>query len=217
MNPCLKPKLSITTFTIGTRQLVVHDAFEMIACLVGSYFSWFTPMQIVMSSPLAGAEITTFFAPAARCLDALSLSVNRPVLSSTNSTPSSFQGSFSGSLIAETLIDLPFTNNASPFASTVPGKRLCTESYFSRCASVFVSVMSLTPTNSISVCFAIVAARSTFRPMRPNPLMPTRTAMTLPLGEVWNRRASERSEEHTSELQSLTNLVCRLLLEKKKQ
>src|SRR5438046_5986482 len=28
---------------------------------------------------------------------------------------------------------------------------------------------------------------------------------------------SERSEEHTSELQSLTNLVCRLLLEKKKQ
>src|SRR5437016_8769436 len=27
----------------------------------------------------------------------------------------------------------------------------------------------------------------------------------------------ERSEEHTSELQSLTNLVCRLLLEKKKQ
>src|SRR5438046_2366928 len=30
-------------------------------------------------------------------------------------------------------------------------------------------------------------------------------------------RAKERSEEHTSELQSLTNLVCRLLLEKKKK
>src|SRR5258706_2761036 len=29
--------------------------------------------------------------------------------------------------------------------------------------------------------------------------------------------ATERSEEHTSELQSLTNLVCRLLLEKKKK
>src|ERR1019366_10649968 len=28
-------------------------------------------------------------------------------------------------------------------------------------------------------------------------------------------RAATRSEEHTSELQSLTNLVCRLLLEKK--
>src|SRR5437016_7234269 len=31
-----------------------------------------------------------------------------------------------------------------------------------------------------------------------------------------NRWQSPRSEEHTSELQSLTNLVCRLLLEKKK-
>src|SRR5438046_5350867 len=31
------------------------------------------------------------------------------------------------------------------------------------------------------------------------------------------RVARERSEEHTSELQSLTNLVCRLLLEKKKK
>src|SRR5258706_9267914 len=29
-------------------------------------------------------------------------------------------------------------------------------------------------------------------------------------------RKQKRSEEHTSELQSLTNLVCRLLLEKKK-
>src|ERR1019366_10120907 len=33
----------------------------------------------------------------------------------------------------------------------------------------------------------------------------------------WRRfRYAGRSEEHTSELQSLTNLVCRLLLEKKK-
>src|SRR2546427_3555273 len=30
------------------------------------------------------------------------------------------------------------------------------------------------------------------------------------------RHVSERSEEHTSELQSQSNLVCRLLLEKKK-
>src|SRR5690606_40905438 len=33
----------------------------------------------------------------------------------------------------------------------------------------------------------------------------------LPLGKLWYR-----SEEHTSELQSRENLVCRLLLEKKK-
>src|SRR2546427_6683859 len=31
------------------------------------------------------------------------------------------------------------------------------------------------------------------------------------------RRADHRSEEHTSELQSQSNLVCRLLLEKKKR
>src|SRR5438093_5433150 len=31
------------------------------------------------------------------------------------------------------------------------------------------------------------------------------------------RSPATRSEEHTSELQSLTNLVCRLLLEKKKK
>src|SRR5258706_10313864 len=35
-------------------------------------------------------------------------------------------------------------------------------------------------------------------------------------GVAAGRTRSWRSEEHTSELQSLTNLVCRLLLEKKK-
>src|SRR5260370_18186036 len=34
---------------------------------------------------------------------------------------------------------------------------------------------------------------------------------------IANLEASSRSEEHTSELQSHLNLVCRLLLEKKKQ
>src|SRR2546425_12937255 len=34
---------------------------------------------------------------------------------------------------------------------------------------------------------------------------------------VVNRRGGRRSEEHTSELQSLAYLVCRLLLEKKKK
>src|SRR5205823_14119460 len=33
----------------------------------------------------------------------------------------------------------------------------------------------------------------------------------------WSRAGTRRSEEHTSELQSLAYLVCRLLLEKKKQ
>src|SRR5437016_10884928 len=38
----------------------------------------------------------------------------------------------------------------------------------------------------------------------------------VPLQHGSANRPISRSEEHTSELQSLTNLVCRLLLEKKK-
>src|SRR5438093_8012623 len=41
-----------------------------------------------------------------------------------------------------------------------------------------------------------------------------KTTFTVPVGPM--RCLPMRSEEHTSELQSLTNLVCRLLLEKKK-
>ena len=37
------------------------------------------------------------------------------------------------------------------------------------------------------------------------------------LKELENRKIDFRSEEHTSELQSLAYLVCRLLLEKKKK
>src|SRR5437016_12000223 len=37
------------------------------------------------------------------------------------------------------------------------------------------------------------------------------------IAPIQDVRKAMRSEEHTSELQSLTNLVCRLLLEKKKK
>src|SRR2546430_13447662 len=45
------------------------------------------------------------------------------------------------------------------------------------------------------------------------PAKPDMLALDLPLVQ---RDGSVRSEEHTSELQSQSNLVCRLLLEKKK-
>src|SRR5258706_9926826 len=53
----------------------------------------------------------------------------------------------------------------------------------------------------------------------------TKSLFKVPGKAAWHadhlHRASKsgrnRSEEHTSELQSLTNLVCRLLLEKKKK
>src|SRR2546430_11551324 len=47
---------------------------------------------------------------------------------------------------------------------------------------------------------------------RPRPAAPVQR---LGAGEAAGRDLSERSEEHTSELQSQSNLVCRLLLEKK--
>src|SRR5688572_31053750 len=42
-------------------------------------------------------------------------------------------------------------------------------------------------------------------------------ASTKVSGELLGTRGFTRSEEHTSELQSQSNLVCRLLLEKKKK
>src|SRR2546427_8706276 len=42
-------------------------------------------------------------------------------------------------------------------------------------------------------------------------------AAPLPPADKYPPAAAERSEEHTSELQSQSNLVCRLLLEKKKK
>src|SRR5262249_61626364 len=44
----------------------------------------------------------------------------------------------------------------------------------------------------------------------------SRSIRDRPTSPAGSRRQPLRSEEHTSELQSLTNLVCRLLLEKKK-
>src|SRR2546430_7836166 len=43
-----------------------------------------------------------------------------------------------------------------------------------------------------------------------------RRKMLRPVGLRRQQQQRERSEEHTSELQSQSNLVCRLLLEKKK-
>src|SRR3954471_8227907 len=170
------PTASCATFANGARQFVVHDALEMTSCLSLSYWSSLTPSTIVRSGSVAGAEMTTFFAPASRGLAASGRFVKKPVDSSTTSTPRSFHGSCAGSRSSRTLISLPSTIRPSPRTSTEPwyGPRI--ESYLSRWASVALSVMSLTATHSMSVSFAR-PARSTFRPMRPNPLIPTRTGM----------------------------------------
>src|SRR5688572_32079015 len=43
------------------------------------------------------------------------------------------------------------------------------------------------------------------------------TSWGIPAGNKFSDYSGHRSEEHTSELQSQSNLVCRLLLEKKKK
>src|SRR2546430_13698277 len=58
------------------------------------------------------------------------------------------------------------------------------------------------------------------RPRRQRPRQPVRHAHRCPhwTAEPGGRlHRADRSEEHTSELQSQSNLVCRLLLEKKKK
>src|SRR2546426_8489031 len=62
-----------------------------------------------------------------------------------------------------------------------------------------------------SRCWVPWPLRHELRPGNPDPVCDT------PRARVVASKARTRSEEHTSELQSPCNLVCRLLLEKKKK
>src|SRR2546430_12610350 len=73
---------------------------------------------------------------------------------------------------------------------------------------------------STVVAFEIQRARRKVKASQTRLLVPPDSSLFLRLPmRLWRRRYLEtrRSEEHTSELQSQSNLVCRLLLEKKKQ
>src|SRR5580658_8053042 len=108
----------IKTWTSGARQLVVQEALETMWCLCASYSPSLTPMTMVLTSPLPGAEMMTFLAPAVRWALAFSLSVKRPVDSMTMSTPSAFHGRVARSLTAPThLILWPLTISTSGSSS----------------------------------------------------------------------------------------------------
>ena len=173
MKPCSIVYSSWRTFASGATQFVVHDALEMMWCSSGSYVSSFTPSTTVMSGSVAGAEITTFFAPASMCFCAPSRPVKNPVDSITSSTSRSRQGRFAGSRSEKTFSSvLPALIVASPI-STSSSSCPRTESYLSKCPIVFASPRSLIATSSKlpprSRC-----ARKKLRPIRPNPLIPTR-------------------------------------------
>src|SRR3990172_8416405 len=110
-------------------------------------------MHIVISSFFAGAEIITFFAPAVICPTAFSLSVKRPVHSSTTSILKSFHGSCAGSFTAVILISFPFTTIELSFAFMSASRIPNTESYLRRCARVLASVTSFIATKSKSFSF----------------------------------------------------------------
>src|SRR2546430_8845934 len=59
--------------------------------------------------------------------------------------------------------------------------------------------------------------RSVTRPEGATSLAMESAGSPTPLARSRTRMPGKRSEEHTSELQSQSNLVCRLLLEKKKK
>src|SRR5664280_2866000 len=102
--PLSIPNASSSTFTIGAKQLVVHEALETTKSLAGSNSESFTPITKVASTPVAGAATITRLAPASRWAAADSRVVNRPVDSITTSTPSSPQGNALGSRSASTAI-----------------------------------------------------------------------------------------------------------------
>jgi antitoxin component of MazEF toxin-antitoxin module len=102
------PNCIVQHFAIGARQFVVQEAQEIIVSLP-SRISWFTLKTTVFKSPVAGAEITTLLAPAFKCASAFALSVKKPVLSITTSTPWSPQGICEGSFCAYIFTSSPFT------------------------------------------------------------------------------------------------------------
>src|SRR5438046_6436327 len=85
--------------------------------------------------------------------------------------------------------------------------------FFPDPASTEIYTLSLHDALPISL---VVGARREAREIRAGVGLGVELAPDL-FGGEHRLQVALRSEEHTSELQSLTNLVCRLLLEKKKK
>ena len=113
---------------MGTKQLVVQEAFDTTKSFAGSNSWSLTPTTKVASASLAGAEMITRAAPASRWAAASGRVVNRPVDSITTSTPSESHGSAFGSRSARTAIGSPSTTIDASATSMSPAKRPCVES-----------------------------------------------------------------------------------------
>merc|ERR1719353_900843 len=168
IRPCLMPNFSFTTFTIGARPLVVHDAHDTTA-IEDSYSSSLTPTtRVGVSASLAGAEMMTCLAPPSMCFMQPSVVVNAPVDSQTYSTPTLAHGISVGSRVAESEIGMPLTVRPSPETSQVPEKRPCTVSCSSRYFMYSGAMGEL-------MCFSTIDSRSMAirTTLRPKPLTPS--------------------------------------------
>src|SRR5256885_5356561 len=78
---------------------------------------------------------------------------------------------------------------------------------------------SLSPVDSCGCCFFFFndTATTEIYTLSLHDALPISGSGPGRRGPAWRWRWRRRSEEHTSELQSPCNLVCRLLLEKKKE
>src|SRR2546427_3640963 len=106
--------------------------------------------------------------------------------------------------------------------ASVPGLSLPYQLRISRTRSLMVESSPLRwvgslPVAAVASAAARPAAAALLRPVQPvAERLERRLVHPAHLGRV-DLRVAVRSEEHTSELQSQSNLVCRLLLEKKKK
>ncbi len=164
------------TLATGARQFVVHDALEMMLCFAGSYLSSFTPITMVMSSPVAGAEMMTFFTVPRRCSLACSALVNLPVDSMTTCTPSELQSSLAGSFSAKTRIFLPSTLMESSVAVDVV-RQVAQDGVVLQKMGQRLGAGQVVDGYDVNF-LSLSAVRRTLRPMRPNPLIPTLIAIS---------------------------------------
>mmetsp|Transcript_37613 Transcript_37613/g.118591 ORF Transcript_37613/g.118591 Transcript_37613/m.118591 type:complete len:201 (-) Transcript_37613:96-698(-) len=133
-----------------------------------------------MPSPLAGAVMTTFLAPAVMCLPAPASSMNTPVPSMTMSMFMAFQGSWRGSREDTMAMGLPSTEMVeSSTTLTSAAKVPSMESYLRRWDACLTPPESLMHTTSSSEFSRPCQQRRKLRPMRPKPLMATRSLASV--------------------------------------
>ena len=96
IKPWVMVKASCKIFSDGTKALVVQEPKGNNAVFGSIKLPRLTPGIMLTSSSFAGAEMSTWRAPAWICTSASAALVNLPDASTTQSTPNFFQSSFAG-------------------------------------------------------------------------------------------------------------------------